>query len=228
MPSADVVERRVRREARERAAVVVAGRRERVEDLGESVRARDSRRCSCPPAATLAMAVPTSTTSGGISSTSDAIFISYASIFLPRYSGVRPTMRPAMNTATMREHQHAVEAAADAAEHDLAELHEPHRHEPAERRERVVHRVHGAVRRRGRRRGPERGVRDAEARLLAFHVAAGLQRRTRPDRRRAPRAADCRPARPRYAPNVSGTKITSIAASTAQPWRVSPTMRPNV
>ena len=31
-----------------------------------------------------------------------------------------------------------------------------------------------------------------------------------------------------YAPKVSGTKITSIAASTAQPWRVSPTMRPNV
>ena len=30
-----------------------------------------------------------------------AIFISYASIFLPRYSGVRPTIRPAMNTATI-------------------------------------------------------------------------------------------------------------------------------
>ena len=31
--------------------------------------------------------------------TSDAIFTSKASIFLPRYSGVRPTMSPAMNTA---------------------------------------------------------------------------------------------------------------------------------
>jgi hypothetical protein len=40
-----------------------------------------------------------------------------------------------------REHQHAVEAAADAAENDLAELHQPHWHEPAERRVRVVHRV---------------------------------------------------------------------------------------
>ncbi len=30
-----------------------------------------------------------------------AIFTSLASIFLPRYSGVRPTIRPAMNTATM-------------------------------------------------------------------------------------------------------------------------------
>ena len=30
-----------------------------------------------------------------------AIFISKLSIFLPRYSGVRPTMSPAMNTAMM-------------------------------------------------------------------------------------------------------------------------------
>ena len=30
-----------------------------------------------------------------------AIFTSLASIFLPRYSGVRPTMRPATNMATM-------------------------------------------------------------------------------------------------------------------------------
>ncbi len=29
-----------------------------------------------------------------------AIFISRASIFLPRSSGVRPTIKPAMNTAT--------------------------------------------------------------------------------------------------------------------------------
>ena len=31
---------------------------------------------------------------------SETIFISRGPIFLPRYSGVRPTMRPAMNTAT--------------------------------------------------------------------------------------------------------------------------------
>ena len=30
-----------------------------------------------------------------------AIFMSNASIFLPRYSGVRPTIRPAMKTATI-------------------------------------------------------------------------------------------------------------------------------
>ena len=33
--------------------------------------------------------------------TKAAIFISKASIFLPRYSGVRPTISPAMNTAMM-------------------------------------------------------------------------------------------------------------------------------
>ena len=43
------------------------------------------------------------------------------------------------------EDQHAVEAGADAAEDHLAELHQPHRHEPAERRVGVVHRVDRAV-----------------------------------------------------------------------------------
>ena len=31
-----------------------------------------------------------------------AILTSFCSIFLPRYSGVRPTIRPAMNTAMMQ------------------------------------------------------------------------------------------------------------------------------
>ena len=46
-----------------------------------------------------ATAVPTSTSSGVTESRSTAIFISKASIFLPRYSGVRPIISPAMNTA---------------------------------------------------------------------------------------------------------------------------------
>ena len=41
------------------------------------------------------------TSSGTIRITSEAIFISFASIFLPRYSGVRPTIRPATKTVTM-------------------------------------------------------------------------------------------------------------------------------
>ena len=89
---------------------------------------------------------------------------------------MRPTISPATKTATIANIEHAVEARADAAEDDLAELHQPHRHEAAERREGVVHRVDRAVRGRGRRGRPERGVGDAEAHLLALHVAARLQR----------------------------------------------------
>ena len=40
-------------------------------------------------------------TSEKISTVSIAIWTSKASIFLPRYSGVRPTIRPAMNTDRM-------------------------------------------------------------------------------------------------------------------------------
>ena len=102
-----------------------------------------------------------------------AIFISFASIFLPRYSGVRPTIRPATKTVRIDEQQHAVEAGADAAGDDLAELHVEQRDHAAERGERVVHGVDGAA---GGRGGDDRKQRrgdDAEADLLAFHVAAG-------------------------------------------------------
>ena len=53
-----------------------------------------------PAPAITAMAVPTSTSSGVTRMATAVIFISYASIFLPRYSGVRPIIRPAMNTAS--------------------------------------------------------------------------------------------------------------------------------
>ncbi len=46
---------------------------------------------------------------------------SRASIFLPRNSGVRPTMRPGDEDREQDEQQHPVEARADAAEDDLAE-----------------------------------------------------------------------------------------------------------
>jgi ABC-type lipoprotein export system ATPase subunit len=54
-----------------------------------------------PASVATAIAVPKSTHAGGIRITSDAIFISNDWIFLPRYSGVRPTIKPAMKTATM-------------------------------------------------------------------------------------------------------------------------------
>ena len=78
-----------------------------------------------------------------------------------------------MNTASIDEDQHAVEAGADAAEDDLAELDVDQRHQAAERREAVVHGVDRAARACGGDGGEERRVGDAEADLLAFHVAAG-------------------------------------------------------
>jgi hypothetical protein len=54
-----------------------------------------------PAVSDTARAVPTSTNNGGMRMAMPAIFISKASIFLPRYSGVRPIMRPATNTAMM-------------------------------------------------------------------------------------------------------------------------------
>ena len=47
----------------------------------------------------VATAVPARTAAAGISTASAAIFISDSSIFFPRYSGVRPTMSPAIKTA---------------------------------------------------------------------------------------------------------------------------------
>ena len=64
---------------------------------------------------------------------SDAIFISLASIFFPRYSGRSAHHQPRDEDGDDGEHQHAVQAAADAAEDDLAELDEEQRHQPAQR-----------------------------------------------------------------------------------------------
>jgi hypothetical protein len=79
--------------------------------------------------------------------------------------------------ADQGEHDHAVEAGADAAEDHFTELHQPHRHQAAERRVGVVHRIDRAVGGGGGGGGPEGRVDDAEAGFLAFHVAAGLQLR---------------------------------------------------
>ena len=80
-----------------------------------------------------AIAVKTSMASGRQRMASTAILTSLASIFLPRYSGVRPTIRPAMKIGEDDEHQDAVEAGADAADDDLAELHVDQRDQAAER-----------------------------------------------------------------------------------------------
>ncbi len=105
-----------------------------------------------------------------------AIFTSFASIFLPRYSGRAADHQPGDEHRDDREQQHAVKAGADAAEDDLAQHDIDHRHHAAERHEAVVHVVDGAAGR-VRRDGGEQGrIGDAEADLLALHIAAGLQR----------------------------------------------------
>ena len=161
--------------------------------------------------------------------TSEAIFISKASIFLPRYSGVRPTISPAMNTATIDEHQHAVEPGADAAEDHLAELHEQQRDQAAERRERVVHRVDRAVGGGGGRRRPERRV----ARCRSGPPCPPCCRRAaapwRPGRRRACASSGLPACSAAVQTSTSTARTASVmAASSAQPWRRSPTIWPNV
>ena len=54
-----------------------------------------------PNGSTTAAAVQQSIDKGSIRMASMAILTSFASIFLPRYSGVRPTISPATNTAMM-------------------------------------------------------------------------------------------------------------------------------
>ncbi len=70
------------------------------------------------------------------------------------------------------EDEHAVEARAHAADDDLAELHVDERDHAAERGEAVVHGVDRAARGRRGDDGEQGGGGDAEAHLLAFHVAA--------------------------------------------------------
>ncbi len=54
-----------------------------------------------PAEVAVAMAVKTRMLAAMASTASIAILTSNDSIFLPRYSGVRPTIRPAINTARM-------------------------------------------------------------------------------------------------------------------------------
>ena len=77
-------------------------RRVGVEDLGEAVRPWLLRSTAgeARPDHT-AIAVKPRIVSGRTRMASIAILTSFASIFLPRYSGVRPTIRPAMKTARM-------------------------------------------------------------------------------------------------------------------------------
>ena len=72
-----------------------------------------------------------------------------------------------------REQQEAVEARADAADDDFAEIHVEHRDEASDRGEAVMHRIDRAARcGRGHGREQRRGSR-AEPHFLALHIAHG-------------------------------------------------------
>ena len=69
------------------------------------------------------------------------------------------------------EQQHAVEAGADAANDDLAELDVDQRDHAAKRGEGIMHGVDGAAGGRRCDHREQRRQRDAEADFLAFHIA---------------------------------------------------------
>ena len=110
----DVVERGVPAQPCEGRAVVVRLRGEGVEDLCEPVRPVVERACSSGRIDT-AMAVKMRTIMGMTSTSKAESFTSLDWIFLPRYSGVRPTISPPMNTAMMARGQDRVHPRSRAA-----------------------------------------------------------------------------------------------------------------
>jgi hypothetical protein len=73
------------------------------------------------------------------------IFISRPSIFFPRYSGVRPSMNPSMNTATSAISSITVKPGSRPSEDYLSGLHVEQLNQPAERRIAIVHAVDRSV-----------------------------------------------------------------------------------
>ena len=90
MPSAVLYQIVFDRDPGERAAVVVRGRGEGVQHLGQAVRAGVAACRRARPGRAIAIAVPTSTSAGVVSRYSEANLTSRPPSFLPRYSGVRP------------------------------------------------------------------------------------------------------------------------------------------
>jgi hypothetical protein len=109
----------------------------------------------------------------------DTIFMSKASTFLPTYSGVRPIISPPTNTATRAKTSMPVRPEPTPPNTTSPSWMSAIGTSPAQRGERVDHGVHRAAGR-GGGHGVEQGRgSDAEARFLAFHIAAGLQRAVR-------------------------------------------------
>ena len=188
---------RVRGDPRERRAVVVPGRRERVEHLGEAVRPRvpdrhvqHRRRDDGDPRAH-------EHRHGHHQGVDHHELHVGGHDLLAQVLGRAPDHQAGDEHRHQHEDQDPVQADADAAGAHLTELDVDQGHHPAERREAVVHRVHRAVRRPGRPGAPHRRDGRAEPDLLALEVAAGLRGRRRPGRPSDDRASGCRSSRTR-------------------------------
>ena len=155
-----------------------------------------------------------------------AIFTSNASIFLPRYSGVRPTIRPAMNTAEHDEDHDSVQPRADSAEDYFAQHDIDQRNHSAERRERIVPSIDGAATRIRGHRGEQRRVGNAEADFLALHVSAGLHVLACCATVDGYSGFPCASAQ--YATVTPARNRIAIAHQTAHPCAGEPVIRPSV
>ena len=103
------------------------------------------------------------------------ILTSVAAIFLPTYSGVRPIISPATNTATITNSSMPNRPEPGAADNDLVEHHIRHRTPPPSGVKLSSIALTAPSRRVGGHRGKQRRHRRPEADLFAFHIAAGLQ-----------------------------------------------------
>src|SRR5258706_13504976 len=112
---------------------------------------------------TVATAVQPRYISGRTRMASIAILTSFASIFLPTYSGVRPTISPATNIDRMTNSSMPYMPAPTPPDNHLAELDVDQRDHAAERGEGIVHGVDRAARGCGRDHGEQRRGDDAEA-----------------------------------------------------------------
>ena len=175
MPSVGVVAGRVGGEAGEGRAVVPGRRGVGIEDLGEAVRAADSAMLATAARHTAATAVkPRIAERQDQHREHRRASPRCASIFLPRYSGVRPTISPATKTAISDEDQHAVEAGADAAEETSPSWIRNIGTRPPSGVKLSCMALTAAVGAAGGRGRPERRTGDAEADFLAFHIAGEL------------------------------------------------------
>ena len=116
-----------------------------------------------------ASAAPSNTTALGARTPIMAHLTSGTSIFLPRYSGERPTISPARNTVNRTTSNMPYSPAPTPPKMTSPKQDVEQRCAARERRKAVVHRVHRAVR--GERGGhtPKHGIHYAIALFLALH-----------------------------------------------------------